>query len=99
MVGMHAQDIFDHPVQEQAVLKLTLWLMSKYGIDIGNVIGHAESLSSPLRHELVQTKAFKCQTHGDWTHAEADKLRAALSKLAGKNLGPGTDGLPLPPCN
>jgi beta-N-acetylhexosaminidase len=50
----------------RASLRLTRWLQTKYGITDNNVIGHAESLSSPYHHENVVR--LKSQTHGDWPH-------------------------------
>jgi N-acetylmuramoyl-L-alanine amidase len=50
----------------RASLRLTRWLQAKYGITDNNVIGHAESLSSPYHHENVVR--LKTQTHGDWPH-------------------------------
>lgn len=50
----------------RASLRLTRWLQAKYGITDSNVIGHAESLSSPYHHENVAR--LKTQTHGDWPH-------------------------------
>jgi N-acetylmuramoyl-L-alanine amidase len=50
----------------RASLRLTRWLQAKYGITNNNVIGHAESLSSPYHHENVVR--LKRQTHGDWPH-------------------------------
>ena len=41
--------------------------MARFHIGRKNVIGHAESLSSPFHHELVP--ALRTQTHGDWTAA------------------------------
>ena len=43
-----------------------------------NVIGHAESLSSPYHHELVA--ALRTQTHGDWNAGEMKRYRALLAR-------------------
>jgi beta-N-acetylhexosaminidase len=50
--------------------------MARYGIQLKNVIGHAESLSSPYHRELVPR--LRTQTHGDWTHGEMAAYRARL---------------------
>jgi hypothetical protein len=50
--------------------------MARYGIQLKNVIGHAESLSSPYHRELVPR--LRTQTHGDWTHGEMTVYRARL---------------------
>jgi hypothetical protein len=63
--------------------------MARYGIPLANVIGHAESLTSPLHREL--DPAWRCQTHGDWLHADMVVYRARLAALArrdGLRVGP-----------
>ena len=47
-VGTSDASILDNPRQMQASLRLTLWLMHRYDISLLNVIGHAESLTSPI---------------------------------------------------
>ncbi len=79
-VGTSDGEILGNPRQLQASLRLTLWLMSRYGIELRNVIGHNESLSSPYHHELYAP--WRCQTHGDWTHADMRRYRAKLAALA-----------------
>ena len=51
-VGTSDASILDNPRQLQASLGLTVWLMSRFHISLGDVIGHAESLGSPYHHEL-----------------------------------------------
>jgi beta-N-acetylhexosaminidase len=46
---------------------------------VRDVIGHAESLSSPYRRELVP--ALRNQTHGDWRHGSMQAYRAKLRRL------------------
>jgi len=75
-VGMSASEILHDPAQMAASLRLTRWLMARYGIQLRNVIGHAESLSSPYHRELVPR--LRTQTHGDWTHGEMTVYRARL---------------------
>jgi hypothetical protein len=63
--------------------------MNTYGIQLRNVIGHNESLTSPYHRELVPS--WRCQTHGDWNHADMQVYRADLARLArrdGVSLGP-----------
>jgi N-acetyl-anhydromuramyl-L-alanine amidase AmpD len=79
-VGMSDQDILDNPRQLEASLSLTLWLMQKKHIELRNVIGHTESLTSPYHKELYAP--WKCQTHGDWSRADMDIYRAKLRPLA-----------------
>ena len=88
-VGVTDQQILNDPRQLQASLALTLWLMQKEHIQLRNVIGHNESLTSPYHKELYA--AWRCQTHGDWTRADMDVYRAKLARLArqyGLPLGP-----------
>ncbi len=79
-VGMSDQQILDNPRELQASLRLTLWLMAKFHIQLRNVIGHNESLTSPYHHEL--DPSWRCQTHGDWVKADMDVYRADLRRLA-----------------
>jgi N-acetylmuramoyl-L-alanine amidase len=75
--------------QLDASLRLTAWLMQRYGISLGNVIGHNESLTSPFHRELYAP--WRCQTHADWRRADMDVYRARLAAVArgeGVPLGP-----------
>lgn len=80
MVGQSDQDILDNPPQLAAALGLTLWLMRRFHIQLRNVIGHNESLTSPLHKELVAS--FRCRTHQDWNHADMEIFRRDLARLA-----------------
>jgi N-acetylmuramoyl-L-alanine amidase len=86
-VGTSDAQILDNPRQLQASLALTVWLMSRFHISLGDVIGHNESLTSPYHHELYAP--WRCQTHGDWTTPDMDRYRALLAALAHR------DGVPL----
>jgi N-acetylmuramoyl-L-alanine amidase len=77
-VGRSAAGILSNARQIAASLKLTRWLMARFHIDQRNVIGHAESLTSPYHHELVAR--LRTQTHGDWTAPEMQRYRVLLSK-------------------
>ena len=79
-VGTSDASILDNPRQLQASLRLTLWLMHRYGISLPNVIGHAESLTSPYHRERYP--AWRCQTHGDWQHPDMVVYRRDLLALA-----------------
>ena len=79
-VGTSDASILDNPRQLHASLELTLWLMSRYGISLPNVIGHAESLTS--RYHRERYAAWRCQTHGDWQRADMAVYRARLDRLA-----------------
>jgi N-acetylmuramoyl-L-alanine amidase len=79
-VGTSDAQILANPRQLQASLRLTLWLAHRYRITLPNVIGHAESLTSPYHRERY--RPWRCQTHGDWTHVDMVTYRAELLALA-----------------
>jgi beta-N-acetylhexosaminidase len=78
-VGFADSDVLDNPRQLRASLRLTQWLRCKFGIPVRDVIGHAESLSSPYHRELVPS--LRHQTHGDWKHASMRIYRRKLARL------------------
>jgi len=79
-VGTSDAQVLGNAAQMRSSLALTVWLMSKYKIPLANVIGHNESLTSPLHKELYAP--WRCQTHGDWRKADMDVYRARLVALA-----------------
>jgi len=79
-VGTSDGQVLANPRQLAASVRLTLWLMHRYGISLPNVIGHSESLTSPYHRERYAP--WRCQTHGDWTHADMTTYRARLSAVA-----------------
>jgi beta-N-acetylhexosaminidase len=88
-VGTSDAQILHDRRQLAASQRLTLWLMARFGIQLRNVIGHNESLTSPYHRERYAP--WRCQTHGDWTRADMQVYRAGLAKLAraaGVPLGP-----------
>jgi beta-N-acetylhexosaminidase len=80
MVGQSDGDILSNPPELAAALDLTLWIMQQFHIQLRNVIGHNESLTSPLHKELVPS--LRCQTHQDWNHVDMEIFRRALAGLA-----------------
>ena len=80
MVGLSDQDVLGNPRQLGAALELTLWLMQRFGVELRNVIGHNESLTSPFHKELVPS--FRCQTHQDWNAADMTVFRRRLARMA-----------------
>jgi N-acetylmuramoyl-L-alanine amidase len=80
-VGFHDQEILDNPSQLNASLQLVHWLRCRFHIEIKNVIGHNESLTSPYHHENVA--AMRNQTHDDFNKADMDIYRAKLAVLGG----------------
>ena len=79
-VGTSDSEILHNRKQLAASLRLTLWLMHRYGISLPNVIGHAESLTSPYHREHYAP--WRCQTHADWQHADMNVYRTRLAALA-----------------
>jgi N-acetylmuramoyl-L-alanine amidase len=75
-VGTSDAQVLGNARQLRASLRLTRWLQAKFGITTENVIGHAESLSSPYHHERV--KRLRRQTHGDFVRRDMDAYRARL---------------------
>ena len=82
-VGTSDRQILGNAAQLSASLSLTLWLMSTHGIELRNVIGHNESLTSPYHRERY--RAWRCQTHGDFRRASMQIYRAAVTRLARRN--------------
>ena len=78
-VGSSDSQVLDNAKQMAASLRLTRWLRCRYSIGVKNVIGHAESLSSPYHRERVER--LKKQTHGDMARPA---MRTYRSKLAQK---------------
>jgi N-acetylmuramoyl-L-alanine amidase-like protein len=79
-VGLSDTQVLHDTAQMRASLELTLWLMARFHIAFANVIGHNESLTSPLHRELYPP--WRCQTHADWRRADMDVYRARLAALA-----------------
>jgi N-acetylmuramoyl-L-alanine amidase len=79
-VGTSDAQILGNARQLRASLRLTLWLMHRFGISVSNVIGHNESLTSAYHRERYAQ--WRCQTHGDWSHADMNVYRARLAALA-----------------
>ncbi len=88
-VGLSDAQVLGDAAQMRSSLALTVWLMWRYKIPLADVIGHNESLSSPLHKELYPP--WRCQTHGDWKRADMNVYRARLVALAhryGLKVGP-----------
>jgi N-acetylmuramoyl-L-alanine amidase len=78
-VGYGDGDVLGDRRQLRASMRLTRWLRCRFGIRVRDVIGHAESLSSPYHHERVAV--LRHQTHGDWRHASMRVYRQKLRRL------------------
>jgi N-acetylmuramoyl-L-alanine amidase len=75
-VGTSDAAVMGVPRVRRASLRLTRWLMGRFGIKVRNVIGHSESLSSPFHYERVA--AMRTRTHGDMTHGTMVRYRRLL---------------------
>jgi beta-N-acetylhexosaminidase len=77
-VGLSDAEVMGDKAELRASLRLTRWLQQRYGILTRNVIGHAESLTSPYHHERVAR--LRRQTHGDMQHTTMVRYRRLLSR-------------------
>jgi N-acetylmuramoyl-L-alanine amidase len=80
-VGYSDAQVLGDRRQIDASLALVHWLTCRYKIDVGNVIGHNESLSSPYHREDVAS--LRTQTHGDFVHRDMNIYRSRLRRLGG----------------
>jgi N-acetylmuramoyl-L-alanine amidase len=88
-VGRSDAEVLGNRAQMRASLRLTLWLVAKFGIQVRNVIGHGESLQSPLRYERYAS--WKCLTHTDMSRRAMITYRGKLrdrARAAGVPIGP-----------
>jgi beta-N-acetylhexosaminidase len=75
-VGVSDADVMGDAAQLEASLALTRWLQERFGIAKSDVIGHAESVSSPHHRERVAR--LRTQTHGDMRPATMRRYRSLL---------------------
>jgi N-acetylmuramoyl-L-alanine amidase len=80
-VGTSDRQVLGTAAQMRASLRLTRWLRCRSSIPVDQVIGHAESLSSPYHRERV--KRLRTQTHGDFQPAAMKRYRARLRAAGG----------------
>lgn len=78
-VGVADSDLLGNRRELHASLRLTQYLRCHFGIAVHNVIGHAESLSSPFHKELVPS--LRTQTHGDMVHSSMRVYRQRLRRM------------------
>ena len=79
-VGRSDAEVIGNARQMRSSLQLTLWLVAKFGIEVRNVIGHGESLDSPLRRERYPE--WRCLTHTDMSRPAMRKYRGRLKDRA-----------------
>lgn len=83
-VGTSARRVLGNDAMMRSSRRLTVWLMARFGISWGNVIGHAEILESRFHRERYAS--WRCRTHADLDHHEMRKYRRRLKGLA-RDLG------------
>jgi N-acetylmuramoyl-L-alanine amidase len=79
-VGTSDAGVLGNARQLASSIALSSWLMGRHRIELGDVIGHAESLESPYRRERYA--AWRCQTHGDFGRPAMNRYRARLARAA-----------------
>jgi N-acetylmuramoyl-L-alanine amidase len=80
-VGFSDGQVLSDARQMRSSLRLVRWLRCRYGIQVRNVIGHNESLSSPYHREDVAS--LRGQTHSDFNRHDMDTYRRRLRALGG----------------
>ena len=80
-VGYSDAEVMNDRAQMTSNLRLVRWLRCRYHIEIKDVIGHNESLSSPYHREDVVS--LRTQTHSDFNHADMLVYRRRLRDLGG----------------
>jgi beta-N-acetylhexosaminidase len=88
-VGTGDRAVLGNERMMRASLRLTTWLAARFEIEARNVIGHGESLMSPLRRERYPS--WRCLTHVDMAHRAMRTYRGWLRdryRAAGIPVGP-----------
>jgi N-acetylmuramoyl-L-alanine amidase len=80
-VGYSDAQVLGNRRQIAASLRLVRWLRCRFGIQVRNVIGHNESLSSSYHHEDVA--ALRTQTHSDFNRRDMQTYRRRLRAVGG----------------
>jgi N-acetyl-anhydromuramyl-L-alanine amidase AmpD len=75
-VGYSDAQVLGDREQLSASVRLVRWLRCRFHIQIANVIGHNESLSSSYHHEDVP--ALRTQTHSDFNPGDMQIYRSRL---------------------
>lgn len=79
-VGTSDRGLMGNHAQITASIRLTRWLRCRYGIPVGDVIGHSENLRSRWYHERVPR--FRGQSHSDMSAATMRSYRAIVGRVA-----------------
>lgn len=83
-VGTSGRQVLRNDAMMRSSRRLAVWLMARFGISWGNVIGHAEILESRFHRERYAS--WRCRTHADFDRDEMRKYRRRLKALA-RDLG------------
>ncbi len=75
-VGTSDAQVMGRRRQRRASLRLTRWLMATHAVELRDVIGHAESLSSRFHSERVAS--WRKLTHEDFQPRTMRRYRALL---------------------
>jgi hypothetical protein len=78
-VGTSDRMVLDDREQMRASLRLTAWLMARFDVNIGNVIGHRETLDSAYRLEL--NPDWWCLVHADFPRPAMKEYRTRLRNV------------------
>jgi N-acetyl-anhydromuramyl-L-alanine amidase AmpD len=89
-VGTSDRMVLSNDAQMESSLALTTWLMARFDVNVGNVVGHRETLESPYRYELYPD--WKCLAHADFPRWAMKEYRTRLREVlaaSGVPHGPG----------
>jgi beta-N-acetylhexosaminidase len=79
-VGYSDAQVMSNGRQRAASQRLVRWLRCAYRIPVGNVIGHAETPTSPFWRERDRRRTR--DTHDDFQRPTMNRYRARLARLA-----------------
>ena len=79
-VGTSDRMVLNNHAQMRSSLRLTLWLMQRFRINVGNVIGHNETVDSSHYRELYAS--WRCMVHADFPHWAMHEYRSRVRDLA-----------------
>ncbi len=76
--GTRDSDVMSNPAMLKASLRLTCWLAFRHGIQVRNVIGHAEALTHPF-YEPPLPPELQWKTHDDMRRSSMSRYRHLLA--------------------
>lgn len=75
-VGFSDAEVLGNEAQMKASIRLTRWLRCRYEIQVRDVIGHNENLTSRFHRERVES--LRTQTHDDFARPAMQRYRALV---------------------